>query len=52
MNKKQALALAKKVYSEYNVYIRGNEVIVRDGEELITKIPFKNEKQLELPLDK
>ena len=48
MSKQEALAYANKHFSGYNIYIRGDEVLVRDRDELITKIKFGNVRQLTL----
>lgn len=50
MDHQSAIAHAKKHFSQFRVYTRGNEVIVRDqaSDELITKIPFVTVSQPEL----
>lgn len=50
MNHQSAIDHAKKHFSQFRIYTRGNEVIVRDqaSDELITKIPFVTVSQPEL----
>lgn len=49
MTQSEALAYAHKHFGGNNIYIRGDEVIVRDRtHELITKIKFEKVKQLDL----
>lgn len=51
MTKKEALALAKKEYGQFDIRVRGNEVIVTDNSGfglLVTKIKFSDPVQKEL----
>lgn len=51
MTKAQALATAQAEFGQYQIYVRSNEVIVRDQQDnkLVTKISFTIETQPNLP---
>lgn len=49
MTRSEAIAKAEREFPQYTIYIRKNEVIIRDNDsKLISKIPYNSESQQEL----